>query len=84
MTKEEAVNEHKGDTYYPYAGSDAEREHYKSRIATEAVQAFWEELTDPDEQLMSAENILQMVRDIGSEYRVNWDEIGAAFIESGE
>jgi hypothetical protein len=84
MTRErvaEAVNEHKGDTYYPYAGSDAERE---SRIAGEAVKAFWEELTDPNEELMDAVDILQMVRDVGSEYRVNWDEIGAAFIESGE
>jgi hypothetical protein len=53
-------------------------------LAGEAVKAFWEELTDPNEELMSAENILQMVRDVGSEYRVNWDEIGAAFIESGE
>lgn len=45
-----------------------------------AVKALWEELTDPDEGLMSAEAILPMVRDIGSEYRVDWDEIGAYWI----
>jgi hypothetical protein len=46
------------------------------RIAGEAVKEFWDEITDPDEGLMTAENILAMVRDVGSEYRVDWDEIG--------
>lgn len=49
--------------------------------AGEAVKELWEELTDPDEGLMTCESILQMVRDVGSEYRVNWDEIGAAWLE---
>jgi hypothetical protein len=57
---------------------------YSEGIAGEAVKAFWEELTDPNEELMSAEDILQMVRDIGSVYRVDWDEIGAAFIENDD
>jgi hypothetical protein len=77
MTRErvaEAVNNRSLDR------SDA----WYASLAGETVKAFWEELTEPNEGLMSAENILQMVRDVGSEYRVNWDEIGAAFIESGE
>jgi hypothetical protein len=77
MTRErvaEAVNNRSLDR------SDA----WYAALAGETVKAFWEELTDPNEGLLSAENILQMVRHIGSEYRVNWDEIGAAFIESGE
>lgn len=52
----------------------------RQRAAGEAVKEFWEELTDPGEGLMSVENILEMVRDIGSEYRVNWDEIGAYWL----
>lgn len=51
-----------------------------ARRAGEAVKALWDEMTDPDEGLMSAEAILPMVRDIGSEYRVEWDEIGAYWI----
>jgi hypothetical protein len=77
----EAVNEHKGDTYYPYAGSDAEREHYESRIAGETVKAFVAQLVDPEEQLMTPENIITMLTYFGSLYRVNWDEIGSHFLE---
>lgn len=29
----------------------------------------------PDDGILNAADILTMVRDIGSEYRVNWDEI---------
>lgn len=49
---------------------------YLARKAGEAVEEFWDELTDPSEGLMSVENILTMVRDIGSDYRVNWNELG--------
>jgi hypothetical protein len=52
--------------------------------AGEAIKALTEELFDPEEQLMSPENIIIILSDVGSLYRVNWDEIGAAFIESGE
>jgi hypothetical protein len=52
--------------------------------AGEAIKALTEELFDPEEQLMTPENIITMLQDVGSLYRVNWDEIGAAFIESGE
>lgn len=48
--------------------------------AGETVKALWEMLTDPDEGLMTAENILKMVRDVGSDYRVNWDEIGRHWV----
>lgn len=50
-------------------------------LAGIAVQNFWEELTDPDEELMSRRDILAMVRDVGSEYRVDWDAIGASWLE---
>lgn len=46
------------------------------------IREWFDELTDPDEQLMPVEAILTMVRDIGSLYRVNWDEIGKHWHEA--
>jgi hypothetical protein len=57
---------------------------YRANRVGEAVKDLWQELTDPDEQLMSAESILDMVRDIGSDYRVDWFEIGEAWLEDAE
>lgn len=51
-----------------------------ARIAGEAVKEWWDELTDPSEGLMTAEAILSMVKDVGSDYRVDWDEIGAYWL----
>ena len=51
-------------------------------VAGEAVKAFWEELTDPSEGLLTADKALEMVRDVGSEWRIDWDEIGQAFLAS--
>lgn len=64
---------------YPH---DAEDPSYAAMQAGEAVKELWNELTDPDEGLMSAESILSMVRDVGSEYRVDWDKIGQAWLET--
>jgi hypothetical protein len=67
---------------YPHWCDDAESQaRYRTRAAGVAVHELWDELTDPAEGLMTAEGILAMVRDIGSEYRVDWDEIGAAWLE---
>jgi hypothetical protein len=49
-----------------------------------AIKALVEELLDPEEQLMSTENIITMLSDIGSLYRVEWDEIGAAWLPEDE
>ena len=49
--------------------------------AGEAVRELWDELTDPQEGLIPIDRILTMVADIGSDYRVAWDEIGAAWLE---
>jgi hypothetical protein len=57
---------------------------HDQRVAGEAVKALIEELLDPEEQLMSAENIITMLSDIGSLYRVDWDEIGAAWLPEDE
>lgn len=46
----------------------------------EGIQSLWEELTDPSQGLLPAETIITMLRDVGSEYRVNWDEIGAYWL----
>jgi hypothetical protein len=45
-----------------------------------ALKNWWETLTDPDEQLMTCEQILSMVRDIGDEDNINWDEIAEALV----
>jgi hypothetical protein len=45
----------------------------------EIVKDWWEWITDIDSEVLPAETILPMVRDIGSEYRINWDEIGSHF-----
>jgi hypothetical protein len=75
------------DLVYPHwiDEDDAEQvKRYRGRKAGETVKELWEELTDPDEQLMSAENILTMVRDIGSDYRVDWDEIGESWLPENQ
>jgi len=50
-------------------------------VAGDAIAEMWSELTDPDEGLMPAGEILEVVRDVGSEYRVDWAEIGAHWLE---
>lgn len=48
-------------------------------IASE-IKTLWGEITDENEAVLNLQAILTMVRDIGSEYRVAWDEIGAAWL----
>lgn len=57
---------------------------HDQRVAGEAVKAFVEELTDPDESLMTPKQIISLLSDVGSLYRVDWDEIGSARLESIE
>ena len=52
-----------------------------ARIAGEAIHELWDEITDPDEGLMSVADILAMVRHVGSEWRIDWDEIGASYVD---
>ena len=40
-----------------------------------SLKDWWQELTDPEEGLMDAVTILQMVRDIGDEDKIDWSEI---------
>lgn len=53
---------------------------YLARKAGEAVRDIWGELTDPDNELRTPEQIITLLRDVGSVYRVSWDEIGAAWL----
>lgn len=55
-------------------------EYGRTVTAGEAVKDFYAELTDPDDGLQTAEQSLAMVSDVGSDYRVNWDEIGAYWL----
>jgi hypothetical protein len=54
------------------------------RIAGEAVKELAEELLDPEEQLMTPVNIITILSNVGSLYRVNWDEIGAAWLPEND
>ena len=48
--------------------------------AAASLQEWWEELTDPDEELMECKTILQMVRDIGDERVIDWAEIAESLV----
>lgn len=74
----EMVNERVRDARTEHALDNEEP--YNGYLAGEVIKDLWEELTDPNEGLMTAETILEMVRDIGSEYRVDWTEIGANWL----
>lgn len=54
---------------------------YLARVAGESIKELYDELTDPAEQLMTCEAIVTMVKDVGSDYRVDWDEIGRAWLD---
>jgi septation ring formation regulator EzrA len=45
-----------------------------------SLKDWWEELTDLREELMTAENILTMVRDIGDEDKIDWQEIAESLL----
>lgn len=45
------------------------------------LKTWWESLTDPDEEIMSCKDILKMVRDIGQEDAINWEEIATGLLE---
>lgn len=53
---------------------------YAARVAGEAVKDLFDELTDPAE-FNDSDLVLTMLREVGSVWRVNFDEVGAAFIE---
>lgn len=60
--------------------TDESAEAWKAQAAGDAIKDYWEELTDPSEELMSCESILSMVRDVGSEYRIDWTEVARAWL----
>jgi hypothetical protein len=64
-----------------YWTDDEDGKRLESSYAGDRIRDGWDEITDPDEGLVTAENILAMVRDVGSEYRVDWDEIGRHWLE---
>lgn len=54
------------------------------RLAGEAVKELWDEITDSDEVDLSdpdsVSTLASMLTDVGSVWRVDWDEIGAAWL----
>jgi hypothetical protein len=84
MTRERVAEVLAVVDYPEWCVKDYEQARWRAVTAGEAVKALTEELLDPEEQLMTPENIITILSDVGSLYRVNWDEIGSHFIESGE
>ena len=51
--------------------------------AGQVVKDYWEEITDPDTSTAEwfVEHILPILLDVGSIWRVDWDEVGAAWLD---
>jgi hypothetical protein len=63
------------DSKNRYPDDDTDSPHHAA-----ALKDWWEDLTDPDEELMSAKDILAIVRDIGDEDEINWSEIAESLL----
>lgn len=57
---------------------------HRETVAADTVSNLWAELTDPTEGLMSVEAILEMVNDVGSEWRIDWQEIGPHWLPENQ
>jgi hypothetical protein len=59
---------------------------YQSRMANlvlaHRIEEYMCEMFDIESELMTPENIINLLRDIGSLYRVNYDEIAGHYIEA--
>ena len=59
---------------------------YESRMATRTlanrIEEYMCELFDIESELMTPENIINILNDIGSLYRVDYDEIASHYIEA--
>ena len=56
---------------------------YTNYEAGNVVREYWEEITDPDtfgDAEHFVKHILPMVTDVGSDYRIDWDEIGENWV----
>ena len=57
---------------------------YESRMATRTlanrIEEYMQEMLDIESELMTPENIIMLLNDIGSLYRVNYDEIAGHHI----
>jgi hypothetical protein len=50
--------------------------------AGEAVQQLFDELTDLAEGLLSPVQVIELLREVGSVWRIDWRESGAAWLEN--
>jgi hypothetical protein len=52
----------------------------RAGLAGDIIRENVEESLDTDDPINRSADVLMAVRDIGSMWRVNWDELGAAFL----
>ena len=58
---------------------------YRASVAGEAVKDLWEEITDPaGDWAPLSDELQQAVRDVGSLWRVDWDEIGQHWLTAAQ
>jgi hypothetical protein len=80
----EMTRERVADKRASYSDShwDSMTDEARAYFAGEAVQQLFEELTDLAEGLLSPVQIIELLRQVGSVWRIEWREIGAAWLEN--
>jgi hypothetical protein len=53
----------------------------RANAAGDAVKELWEELTDPAEELMPLAEIVSLLGEVGSAWRIDWYEIGQSWVD---
>jgi hypothetical protein len=64
------------------AGTKAGLSTSTARDAGEAVKQLFEELTDPNYGVLGLVAIVRLLREVGGVWRIDWREIGAAWLEN--
>jgi len=53
-----------------------------NRVMANRIEEYMQEMFDIESELMTPENIIKLLNDIGSLYRVNYDEIASHYIDT--
>ena len=53
-----------------------------NRVMANRIEEYMQEMFDIESELMTPENIIKLLNDIGSMYRINYDEIAGHYIDT--